>query len=77
MFLSKYRCGKLFVDEIFQRIIEQKQDDELRLFMNTAEENYQELFSKKPLWLKNIPQYHIASYLGITPETLSRIRKRM
>jgi CRP-like cAMP-binding protein len=28
----------------------------------------------KPEWLLQIPQYHIASYLGITPETLSRIR---
>lgn len=76
-FLSKYMCGKLFVDEIFQRIIERKEKDLMRQFMNTAEENYNELIQYKPNWLQQIPQYHIASYLGITPETLSRIRKRI
>lgn len=76
-FLSKYMCGKLFVDEIFQRIIERKEKELMRHFMNTAEENYNELIQSKPNWLQQIPQYHIASYLGITPETLSRIRKRI
>lgn len=76
-FLSKYRCGKLFVDEIFQRIIERKEKNLMRQFMNTAEENYNELIQDKSDWLQQIPQYHIASYLGITPETLSRIRKRI
>lgn len=76
-FLSKYMCGKLFVDEIFQRIIERKEKELMRQFMNTAEKNYNELIQYKPNWLQQIPQYHIASYLGITPETLSRIRKRI
>lgn len=76
-FLSKYMCGKLFVDEIFQRIIERKEKELMRQFMNTAEENYNELIQFRPNWLQKIPQYYIASYLGITPETLSRIRKRI
>ncbi len=76
-FLEEYHCGKLFVDEIFRRIIEKKETDQFTQFVNTAEDNYLELLHHKSLWLQNIPQYHIASYLGITPETLSRIRKRL
>lgn len=77
VFLTNYMCGKLFVDEIFQRIIERKENDLMRQFMNTAEESYINLVKHKPNWLQQIPQYHIASYLGITPETLSRIRRRI
>jgi CRP-like cAMP-binding protein len=44
----------------------------------TAEERYTELMSACPDTLPNrIPQHMLASYLGITPETLSRIRKQM
>lgn len=44
----------------------------------TAKEKYQNLLtSGNPEIIKNIPQQFIASYLGITPETLSRIRKRI
>ena len=46
-------------------------------FTRTAEELYLDIMKTKPDWLLQIPQYHIASYLGITPETLSRIRKQM
>ncbi|MDX2305447.1 MAG: Crp/Fnr family transcriptional regulator [Microscillaceae bacterium] len=76
-FSSEYPCGKLFIDEIFRRIIEKKEKEEFKQFVNTAEDDYLELLHEKPLWLQNIPQYHIASYLGISPETLSRIRKRI
>ncbi|WP_020526793.1 Crp/Fnr family transcriptional regulator [Flexithrix dorotheae] len=44
-------------------------------FSQTAEENYQALLKKFPFITQRVPQYHIAAYLGITPESLSRIRK--
>ena len=41
----------------------------------TAEERYEDLVSNYPHFLKRFPQNMIASYLGLSPETLSRIRK--
>ena len=41
------------------------------------EEHYLEIRKLKPELLKRIPQYHLASYLGIKPQSLSRIRKRL
>lgn len=43
----------------------------------TPEERYKKLQEDRPDLLNRVPQYQIASYLGIKPETLSRIRKRM
>ncbi|MFA6084277.1 Crp/Fnr family transcriptional regulator [Mucilaginibacter sp.] len=41
----------------------------------TAEERYEDLINNYPQFLKRFPQNMIASYLGLSPETLSRIRK--
>ena len=41
----------------------------------TAEERYEDLVNTYPHFLQRFPQTMIASYLGITPETLSRLRK--
>jgi len=38
---------------------------------------YRELLSKHPDWITRFPQMHIASYLGMTSETLSRVRARI
>ena len=43
----------------------------------TAEEKYQELIVSCPTIPQRVPQHMMASYLGITPETLSRIRKQI
>lgn len=74
--LTKYQCGKSFVEASFQKLLKQKEMFEFNRITKTPEELYKELFIYKPNWLQYIPQYHIASYLNITPETLSRIRKR-
>lgn len=42
----------------------------------TAEERYDNLLKSNPELLQRISQKHIASYLGITPQSLSRIRKK-
>lgn len=41
----------------------------------TAEERYLDLLKQNPVFFQRFPQNMIASYLGISPETLSRIRK--
>jgi CRP-like cAMP-binding protein len=42
----------------------------------TPEERYQELLSRNSKLLHEVPQYMLASYIGVKPETLSRIRAR-
>lgn len=43
---------------------------------NNPKERYDELLHQRPEVLQRIPQHYIASYLGITPVSLSRIRNR-
>lgn len=43
----------------------------------SPDERYKELLLKHPQWINRFPQRLIASYLGMTPETLSRVRARM
>lgn len=43
---------------------------------NTPQQRYEELLRSYPHILQRVPQHYIASYLGITPVSLSRIRNR-
>lgn len=54
-----------------------KSKRELSLLSKTAEERYLDLFSDRPQLLQQIPLKYIASYIGVTPQALSRIRKRI
>jgi CRP/FNR family transcriptional regulator, anaerobic regulatory protein len=47
------------------------------LINQEPEQRYQELIIQSPELFDRIPQYYIASYLGVKPETFSRIRKRV
>ncbi|GAB3650874.1 Crp/Fnr family transcriptional regulator [Echinicola sediminis] len=50
---------------------------ELALLQESAEERYLKLFRERPELIREIPLKYIASYIGITPQALSRIRKRI
>ena len=47
------------------------------LYTKTPEERYRKMLNESNDILQRVPQYLIASYIGITPEALSRIRKRI
>jgi len=47
------------------------------LRLQTAEERYLELLKSNKQIMGRVPQYEIASYLNVTPETVSRIRKNI
>ncbi|MDE0773009.1 MAG: Crp/Fnr family transcriptional regulator [Salibacteraceae bacterium] len=52
--------------------------EEMSSFINsTPKERYLNLLKNRPDLMQRVPQYQLASYLGIKPETLSRIRKRV
>ncbi len=79
-------CQKIFEDfpefETVSRAIMETVFLELQQFnasfqTDSAEQRYMKLMKSKPSLLQRVPQYQIASYIGVTPESLSRIRKRM
>ena len=67
------RVGRIFAENAYLSISQLNQ-------MKTNEEpevRYINLLKTRPELVQRIPQHYIASYLGIKPETLSRIRKRI
>lgn len=67
------RFGRLMAENAFLGI---RQRSEM-LENQTAEERYLKLMKERPKVFERIPQHYIASYLGIKPPSLSRIRKRL
>jgi CRP-like cAMP-binding protein len=54
-----------------------KQKQQIDILTKTATERYSELQARQQKIIQRTPQKHIASYLGITPQSLSRIRKEI
>jgi CRP-like cAMP-binding protein len=48
-----------------------------KFITKSPEERYSDILKNRPDLLQRVPQYYLASYLGVKPESLSRIRKRM
>lgn len=55
----------------------QMQEDFAQFIGATPEERYKALLAKRPDLIQRVPQHQLASYLGITAESLSRIKKRI
>lgn len=71
-------------DLLFRQLYEEKLIDRFhayqQLFLsrikNTPQQRYEELLKEYPDIIQRVPQHYIASYLGITPVSLSRIKNR-
>ena len=61
----------------FQNAVVSLHDRTISHISATAEQRYLEFAEKYPSILQRVPQKHIASYLGITPEFLSMLRKKI
>lgn len=67
------KFGRLMAENVYKQVNERI---EMLLFLS-PEERYQFLLNKYPQLFDQVSQFHIASYLGVKPESLSRLRKRL
>ena len=65
--------GRFASEDLFLK----KSKRELSLLNDTAEQRYLKLLTEQAHLLQQIPLKYLASYIGITPQALSRIRKRI
>lgn len=63
--------------DILEHLLIEKMQREAQFLLQSPEEIYRNLLEKDPKLIQNIPLKYIASYIGITPQALSRIRKRI
>ena len=73
---TKYKQVNMFIQKLTFEYLEQKQAREIRFLSEEAKSNYLKFKEQFPKLENKIQQYHIASYLGITPTQLSRLRKK-
>ncbi|MEE6188003.1 hypothetical protein PIECOFPK_01880 [Mycovorax composti] len=66
---------KQFEEHLFRRLF-QAQQLFFSYLKNSPQQRYEELITRHPHIVQRVPQHYIASYLGITSVSLSRIRNR-
>ena len=71
------QIGNLIGRLTAERLFLLKSKREQYLLNLTAEQHYLKLFKERPELLKVIPLKYISSYIGVTAQALSRIRKRL
>lgn len=67
------RLGRLLSESLYVKLRQKLE----RFQVKSPEERYLQMLQENPDYLDKIPHYHLASYLGIKPQSLSRIRKRL
>ena len=66
------RFGRLFLQQLYIDLVERIDN----LVLKTTKEHYEMLLEKKPELFQRVASKHIATYLGMTAETFSRIRAK-
>lgn len=67
------KFGRIAIEQVFVHVINQV----VSLYTDTPDNRYLKFLSNYPRLVQRIPQYYIASYVGVKAPSLSRIRKRL
>ncbi|MGI4751906.1 MAG: Crp/Fnr family transcriptional regulator [Janthinobacterium lividum] len=67
------RFGRLVIEQVFIQTLQ----DLSSFYTDSPELRYEKFLKKHPDLQQRISQYHIASFVGVKPQSLSRIRKRI
>jgi CRP-like cAMP-binding protein len=67
------RFGRIVIEQVFIQTLQ----DLSSFYTDTPALRYEKLLTRHPDLLQRMSQYHIASYVGVKPQSLSRIRKRI
>lgn len=71
-FFCWQKLGRISMERMFIK----KEQREASFLLDSPEMRYQKLIKETPHFVQRVPLKYLASYMGITPETLSRIRKK-
>ena len=69
--------GQKLLRLVVEDLAFQLRDRLLSLYRDSPEQRYLNFLKSKPQLLQRIPQYYLASHLGIEPESLSRLKRRV
>lgn len=68
-----HQLGRIFIEKIFLYLSKRENS----FLLKSPTERYLDLFKEQPQLVLDIPQKYLASYIGITPQALSRIRAKL
>ncbi|MDQ1096516.1 MULTISPECIES: Crp/Fnr family transcriptional regulator [Chryseobacterium] len=71
------RIGDRIGRKVAENIYLKKMKREISLLEDTAKQRYLDLIREQPELIRNIPLKYLASYIGVRPQSLSRIRKQI
>lgn len=74
-FVNKNEANREFYKNILEDLILQQMEREIDLLTDSPFERYSRVLKRSPQVFQEIPHKHIANYLRMSPETLSRIKK--
>ncbi|WP_219839106.1 Crp/Fnr family transcriptional regulator [Paenibacillus sp. R14(2021)] len=74
---TKYTQLELMTRQMIEGSFSQVKAEFAAFIASSPEERFKTLLMKRPSLVDRVPQHQLASFLGMTPESLSRIKKRI